>query len=215
MLKRAVKQFFLATLVFGYCFQGLFLYAQNTAPVPAHEKPVVLSAEPVPSPASPTPKPTTGPQASYLVGPDDEIRMTVFGEKDLTGVFTISSNGLLSIPLIGDVPAHGKTLKQIEQDIIVKLKDGYLINPSVALEISKYRPFYILGEVSAPGSYGYVNHMNILSAVALAGGFTYRANTKYVQVRRVGPDQTEVLEEKPVDSAVSPGDIILVKERFF
>lgn len=151
----------------------------------------------------------------YLLGPDDQIKMTVFGEEELTGVYTVNANGMLSIPLIGDVQAKNQTLKQLETEIIKKFENGYLIDPSIALEIAKYRPFYILGEVRLPGSYNYVTDINVLNAAALAGGFTYRANKKRVQIRRPGQNGEDTTEEQPVEYKIQPGDVILVKERFF
>lgn len=155
------------------------------------------------------------PKIEYLLGPDDQIKMTVFGEEELSGVYAVSAVGTLSIPLIGDVRASGRTLKQLEAEIVEKFRGGYLVDPSVALEVAKYRPFYILGEVRLPGSYSYVSGINVLNAVALAGGFTYRANKKRIQIRRAGPNGNDVVEEKPIEYKIQPGDVILVRERFF
>ena len=119
------------------------------------------------------------------------------------------------LPLLDDVHVAGKQLNEVEALIETKLADGYLKNPSVSIEVESYRAFYILGEVRAPGSYSYKNGINVLKAVAVAGGFTYRANKKHVQILKTRKDGSDIYEEMPVSSAVEPGDIILVQERFF
>lgn len=151
----------------------------------------------------------------YLLGPGDKIRITVYGEEALSGVYGISAQGTLSFPLIGELQAQGLSLSVLEQSIAAGLKDGFLVNPSVTMEMESYRPFYIMGEVRDPGSYDYVANMSVLNAVALAGGFTYRANEGAVEVMRRTGRKEETLNDVNVESVVLPGDIILVKERFF
>lgn len=151
----------------------------------------------------------------YVVGPDDEIQMRVFGEDDLSGMYVVSTAGELSLPLIGNIHVQGLNLPQIKTLIVSKLKDGYLLDPQVSLEVKKYRPFYILGEVNVPGSYDYVSNMSVLNAVALAGGYTYRANKNKIEIRRKHNDETQIFESRPEEFSVIPGDVILVKERFF
>lgn len=152
---------------------------------------------------------------AYRVGSDDELRIIVYGEDELSARYTVSGNGMISMPLIGDVRVSGLTPNQIEAKIVAALSEGYLIDPSVSIEISQYRPFYILGEVRAPGNYAYVNNMSVLNAVAMAGGFTYRADRKYVEILKTGDDHSKMVKDHPVKGSVQPGDIILVKERFF
>ena len=153
--------------------------------------------------------------AVYRLGADDEIKITVFGEDDLSGEYKVSAGGSVSMPLIGEVPVNGLSLAETENLIETKLAEGYLLEPSVSVAVSKYRPFYILGEVREPGSYSYVSNMTALNAVALAGGYTYRANSKSVQIMRGGKNEGSAYEEFPVEAKVMPGDVIMIKERFF
>ncbi len=148
----------------------------------------------------------------YTLGVDDKLRLTVFGEKDLSGEFSVSSTGTISMPLIGEVQAAGKTVSQVQTDITRKLSDGYMKNPKVSLEVEGYRPFFIVGEILKPGSYNYVNGMLVINAVALAGGYTYRADKDDIRLRHAGSDVEEKVGE---DSAVQPGDVITIPERFF
>lgn len=155
------------------------------------------------------------PDKNYRLGPEDVLRITVYGEPELTQTYRVGSGGALSFPLIGEVPVAGRSVAEVESLIIARLSEGYLVNPSVAVQVETHRPFYILGEVRTPGSYAYVADMSIMNAVALAGGFTYRANRNTVEVMRQGPEGQSVTAEIPVETKVTPGDIILVKERFF
>lgn len=151
---------------------------------------------------------------TYQLGVGDQLKVTVFGEPDLSGNFTVDDQGTLSLPLIGIVAARGLSLRALEQSITKAYLDGYLKKPRINVEMTNYRPFYILGEVNFPGSYPYVNGMNVLKAVALAGGFTYRAKEKELTIRRAGEDENT---EAPAvqETIVLPGDIIRVPERLF
>ena len=153
------------------------------------------------------------PVSAYRLGSGDRIRVNVFRHDDLSGEFALDDAGNFALPLIGEVNARGQTTRDLEQRIADKLKDGYLVDPQVSVEVMNYRPFYILGEVKQPGSYQFVNGMTVLNAVALAGGFTYRAQTGGVVVRRGGANATGVVVTG--DSAILPGDVIEVPERFF
>ncbi len=153
--------------------------------------------------------------AAYILGPGDKISITVYGEKDLTNDYIVSNVGNISIPLIGQVNVKGLNLSELENVIEQKLKDGYLKSPSVSAQISEYRPFYILGEVRTPGSYSFVSDMSVLNAVALAGGFTYRADKKTVEILRSQQTKSKIIRKIKVDEPLKPGDIILVRERFF
>lgn len=150
----------------------------------------------------------------YQLGSGDQIRVTVYGEEDLSGEFELDGNGTIAMPLIGAVEIGNRILSDAENQIAAQLADGYLVNPRVSIEVLNYRPFYILGEVKEPGSYPYVSGMTILNAVALASGFTYRASESKIEVtRRVnGVEQKFRIE---VTAQVLPGDIIRVPERFF
>jgi polysaccharide export outer membrane protein len=151
---------------------------------------------------------------NYTLGTGDQLRVIVFGEADLSGQFTVDDGGHVRLPLIGQVNAAGRTLRQFEGDVAAKLSQGYLKNPRVSVEITSYRPFFIIGEVNKPGEYPYVNGMNVLNAVALAGGFTYRAREGEVYIKHLGSNEEE---EVDVDAGgkVQPGDIIRVRERLF
>ena len=108
---------------------------------------------------------------SYILGTGDKLRITVFGEPDLSGEFKVGASGAVSLPLIGDVSTLDSNLRQLEAKIVAKLKDGYLKKPRVTVEVLQYRPFFILGNVKKPGSFPYVNGMTVLNAIALAGGY--------------------------------------------
>lgn len=149
----------------------------------------------------------------YRLGSGDKIRVTVFGEKDLSGEFDVTGSGKVSLPLIGAVQAAGLTLDEFQSEIGGKLKQGYLTNPKVSAEVLNYRPFYIIGEVDKPGEYPYTNGMNVLNAVAVAGGYTYRANQTQVYITRGGKDESQYAASQSVP--VLPGDIVRVPERFF
>jgi polysaccharide biosynthesis/export protein VpsN len=150
----------------------------------------------------------------YTLGAGDRVKVSVFGESDLSGEFEISGDGSIAIPLIGKIPATGLSVVKLEAEVTRLLLDGYLKKPCVNIEVVNYRPFYILGEVKRPGSYSYVSGMTVLNAVALGGGFTYRAQKGRMTITR-GEDQNE--ESRPVkpEDVVLPGDIIRVPERFF
>ena len=150
----------------------------------------------------------------YVLGPGDKVRVTVFGQEDLSGEFDVDAAGMLSLPLIQAVPAQGLTPQQVEKEIATKLEPDFLRNPRVNVEVLTYRPFYIYGEVLKPGGYPYVNEMTVHNAIALAGGFTYRARTSYVIIRRT-KDGKVIEEEAKLDAKVAPGDVIEVRERYF
>lgn len=152
--------------------------------------------------------------SSYTLGSGDRVRVTVFGERELSGEFEVSAEQTLAMPLIGNVRAGGKTVRQLEREIERKLLEGYLKAPQVSAEVTNYRPFYILGEVKNPGSYPFVNNMNVMNAVAMGGGFTHRALKGDVFLSRAG--ELESKERKvPSTTMVMPGDVIRVSERFF
>lgn len=148
------------------------------------------------------------------MGPGDALRIAVFGEEDLSGEFEVDGSGYISMPLIGEIQVSRLTLRLAEQAIVAKLLNGFLKNPQVSVEVLNYRPFYILGEVKKPGSYSFVSGITILNAIAMAEGFTYRANEKIMLIIRA--NDPEMKERKaPIDAKVLPGDTIRVQERFF
>lgn len=150
----------------------------------------------------------------YRVGIGDKIKVTVFGETDLSGQFEISASGALAMPLVGEIPAKGASVSELRDAIVARLKTGFLRDPKVGVEIVTYRPFYVHGEVRGGGEYAYKNGVTIRDAIAIAGGYTYRANHGYVLLIREGSAQ-EVRVALPSTLAVMPGDNIRVPERFF
>ena len=221
-LPRNFKRSFICLFFAFACFWAMSLRAQNATPTPVVVEQTVQTtttsnSDSVPLTAEVAPSPPVAVESfpGYRIGADDEIKITVYGEEDLSGTYAVSGTGKISMPLIGDVHVQNFTLKDVELAVTDKLKDGYLLDPKVSVEISKYRPFYILGEVRVPGSYPYVNNMSVLNAVAVAGGFTYRANKKRVEIMRTHEEDADVDKDQTVDTLVVPGDIILVKERFF
>lgn len=185
--------------------QGPFVQPNTSQTHRSMEMPTAVPGKPLPGLSA---------SQTYRLGAGDRVRVTVFGEPDLTGEFEISSDGILSFPLVGEVPAGGLSPRELETKLIALLKDGYLVNPRVNAEVINYRPFFILGEVSKPGGYPYVNAMTVVTAVAIAGGYTPRANRREVTIVRTVNQQREELkgtEETPL----LPGDIVTVRERFF
>ncbi len=152
--------------------------------------------------------------AGYRLGPGDQVRLTVFRHEDLSGQLEIDGEGFLAMPLVGEILSAGLTARQLESEIESRLRGGgYLVSPQVSIEVLNYRPFYIIGEVNNPGSYQYVNGMTVSNAVALAGGFSYRADQDDISISRGGSEGPRI--DAMVDAAVLPGDIIEVPERFF
>jgi polysaccharide biosynthesis/export protein VpsN len=152
--------------------------------------------------------------SGYKLGPGDALRVTVFRHEDLSGEFSLDGEGYFALPLVGEILGGGRTARQLETEIEVALKSGgYLIDPQVSIEVLNYRPFYIIGEVNQPGSFEYVNGMTVINAVALAGGYTYRADQDDIIISRGGSNGPRI--QALPDTEVLPGDIIEVTERFF
>ena len=156
----------------------------------------------------------TGFDAPYLLDAGDRLRIQVFGQEGLTNSYIVDAAGNISITLIGTVPARGITTVDLSRRIAERLRNGYIRNPHVSVEVEAYRPFFILGEVNAPGQYPYVPNMTVEAAVAIAGGFAPRANKTEVLLGR--SYNGEVMRGKvPPDFPLRPGDTITVKERWF
>jgi polysaccharide export outer membrane protein len=150
----------------------------------------------------------------YALGPGDKLKLTVFGENDLSGDFTVDGAGFIRLPLVGEVRAAGYTAQQLEGAVAATLSPAYLKSPRVAVEVASYRPFYIIGAVNRPGQYPYIDHMTALNAVALAGGFTQAAVESVVFIRREGSNQEiEVPADRTTD--IRPGDVVKVHTTFF
>ena len=152
--------------------------------------------------------------SAYHLDAGDKLRVVVYGQEGLTNTYAIDAGGSITMPLIGSVPARGRTTARLATEIAAKLRKGFIREPSVAVEVEAYRPFFILGEVAAPGQYPYVPNMTVESAVAIAGGFSPRARRDQVTLTHTdasGPARFIV----PPGSAVAPGDTVLVGERWF
>lgn len=152
---------------------------------------------------------------SYRLGSGDRVRITVYGQPELTGEYAVDGSGQMSYPLVGQIRAGGLTAHDLEKALIGKLSPNYLKNPSISVEVLTYRPFYIVGEVRTPGSYPFVSGMTVLNAVALAGGFTYRARENSFYVTRTGEDGAKNKITAGAEATILPGDIITVRERYF
>lgn len=150
----------------------------------------------------------------YRLGPGDKIRVTVFGESDLSGEYQVDGSGMVRLPLIGTLRATGYTAPDLEQGIAGALANGYLKYPRVNVEIATYRPFYIIGAVNRPGQYPYIDNMDALNAVALAGGFTDQAVQSTLYVRHEGSARETAVETRNLTHIV-PGDVIRVKTSLF
>ncbi len=167
--------------------------------------------EPAPAPSAAL---ESSAETAYRLGPGDKLRIITYGETTLTGEFGVNDVGQVALPLIGSIKASGLTVSQLAAAITLALQNGYIKNPSVSVEVANNRPFYILGEVIRPGEYPFTNGLTITSAVATAGGYTYRANTHRVFIRGVH-DASEHMLTVTGDLHISPGDTIRVPERFF
>jgi polysaccharide export outer membrane protein len=150
--------------------------------------------------------------AAYRLGVGDKVHITVYNEPDLTGDYDVNDQGIVSLPLIGQVHVAGMTLSQAQDDITQKYSANYLVNPRVNVQILNYRPFYVIGEVKTPGSYQYVNGMTVLNAIALAGGYTPRGNPNNIVVKHADKNEEQPISE---NDPVQPGDIVRVNQKLF
>ena len=177
--------------------------------------PPVGSYPPASSSAPPPAQQTAIGLQQYLLGNGDRVRITVFGEPDLSGEFEVDGFGQVSVPLIGEVSAVNKTIRDLQRDLEARYRGGgYLLDPKISAEVVNYRPYYIMGEVNLPGEYPYISGLTVLNAVATAQGFTYRANKKVVFVR--GANDTQEREVRLSSTLqVQPGDTVRIGERLF
>ena len=160
-------------------------------------------------------KPTSGGDADYRLGANDRVRIIVFGQPTLTGEYTLDGNGVLAFPLIGNVDANGQSPDQLQKAIASKLDPDFLRNPSVSAEVITRRPFYVIGEVQKPGNYPYVTDMTALQAVAMAGGYTYRARQNNLYLKRLDANGRMVRIAATPETKIQPGDTVEIKERYF
>lgn len=152
-------------------------------------------------------------QRVYRLGIGDKLKITVYGEDNLSGAAEVNALGQVSLPLIGEMPAQGLALQEFRDSIARRLADGYIKNPKVTVEMTNYRPIYVHGEVKNGGEFQFKNGVSMRDAVAMAGGYTYRADQSYVYIGREG--EPEVAVSMPADVPVLPGDNIRIPERFF
>jgi polysaccharide export outer membrane protein len=160
------------------------------------------------------PLPQTAP-GPYRLDSGDTVRAMIYNEPTLSADYIVGDDGAISVPIIGAVKARGLTVEELQTALQAKLKSGNILsNPGVGVEISQYRPFFIIGEVNKPGQYPYAVGLNALGAVAVAGGFTVRADDDHLRiVRKDDANSGEWLAQH--SSLLKPGDVLVVPERFF
>lgn len=152
-------------------------------------------------------------QGSYRLGTGDKLKVTVFGEEDASGEYEIDAAGTISARLLGRIAVKGMTTSEVEQTLYDQYRSRNIFkNPKISIELLNLRPFFILGEVEKRGQYPYVNGLTVAQAVAIAGGYTYRASRSRITIQRAGAPQEERVDEH---APVYPGDIVRVPERFF
>jgi polysaccharide export outer membrane protein len=209
--------------------RGLFTSSRRAAPAytqPRVQQPYVAQYTPPPVAAAPR---AGGPYVAaanayaaapasyapdYTLDSGDKLRVVVFGQDGITNSYTVDAGGNVNLPLVGTVPARGASTQQLSRAIADRLKQGYVREPHVSVEVEAYRPFFILGEVTTPGQYPYVANMTAETAVAIAGGFAPRASKGKVQLTRNAPGQ-QINGEVPLNFPLRPGDTVVVKERWF
>jgi polysaccharide export outer membrane protein len=152
--------------------------------------------------------------APYTLDSGDRLRIVVFGQDGITSSYTVDAGGNVNLPLVGSVPARGFGTQQLSQMIAERLKQGYVREPHVTVEVETYRPFFILGEVTNPGQYPYIANMTAETAIAIAGGFAPRASKSTVKLTRNAPGQ-QINGDVPLNTPLRPGDTVVVKERWF
>lgn len=153
-------------------------------------------------------------QTEYRLGTDDRLRIIVFGQDDLSNIYTVDPSGQISMPLIGAVDVAGLSTVEVESRIGDSLRSGFIRNPNVSVEVQTYRPFYILGQVGQPGQYAFASGLTITSAVAIAGGYTDRGAKRRAFVTRTIGAETYRAPVR-IDTIVMPGDTIEIPERLF
>jgi polysaccharide biosynthesis/export protein len=211
----------LAVATLAGCARGSVapMFSRNAPPPwarPVAAQPVAapaVVAEPIPAiaPVAYAPPAHEGP---YTLDSGDKLRVVVFGQEGLSNSYTVDPSGNITMPLIGAVPARGATTAALQQAIAARLRQGYIREPHVAVEVEAYRPFFILGEVTLPGQYPYVANMTVETAVAIAGGYTPRAFKFQVEISRA-IDGLTTRQKVPATYPVRPGDTVIISERWF
>ena len=188
------------------------------APIPMIPAPIPVSMVPAPV-VAPAPMPDVMPvllptNEPYTLDSGDKLRITVYGQDGLSNTYIVDASGRITMPFIGPVSARGCTTSQLARVIADRLRNGFIREPHVAIEVETYRPFFILGEVLAPGQYPYVPNMTVETAVAIAGGYTPRAYRSNAEVSRSSGGLT-ARQTVPTIAPIRPGDTITVTERWF
>ena len=153
-------------------------------------------------------------QQPYRLDAGDRLRVTVFEQTDLTNTYIVDKAGYIAFPLVGAIAARGRTIKEVEGAIAEKLAQGYIRNPDVSVEVDRYRPFFIMGEVGTAGQYTYVPGMTVQNAIAIAGGYTPRAHQDNVDITRQINGKV-MTGRVPITDPILPGDTIFLRERLF
>ncbi len=163
---------------------------------------------------APLAEPATVGSGPYVLGTGDRLRIVVYEQPSLTNLYEVDTSGRISMPLVGDIEASGATVDELSHRVEAKLASGFLRQPNVTVEVATYRPFFVLGEVGSPGQFTYVPGLTAEMAVAVAGGFTDRANKRVVRVSRTV--NGKLYESRmPVVEPIRPGDTIYVPESLF
>lgn len=154
------------------------------------------------------------PAYEYRLAPGDALNVEVFGQPQLSGDTAVDNLGMATLPLIGAVQADGLTIPEFADAVEDKLSPDYVIDPTVRIQVTNYRPYFIFGEVGNPGQYPYVAGMTVMRAIVIAGGFTDRSNTRSVYITRAGTSGSERVQLTPA-TPLLPGDTVEIRERFF
>ena len=152
--------------------------------------------------------------APYRLASGDRVRVIVFGQENLSNSFSVDSSGAIAMPLLGEVSAKGLTTSELARAIEARLRQGYVREPRVSVEVEAFRPFFVMGEVNVAGQYPFINGMTVQNAIAVAGGFTPRAVQDSVDITRIVSGSPTTFSE-PLGFPVRPGDTITARERFF
>lgn len=193
----------------------LIMQSAAMAQVPTPPLPLPPSSPPPSVAAAPATAPSSGGATyTYRLSAGDKLSIAVFGEPDLGGSFTVTGEGKIAAPLIGDVYVMGMSTSEVQASLEEKYRQGYLKDPKVQVQFLSYRPFYILGEVKTPGEYPYDSGMTVVKAVAMAQGFTYRADQKKVYIKHVNGTK-EIQVPLTSTQVVEPGDTVRIAERYF
>jgi protein involved in polysaccharide export with SLBB domain len=152
---------------------------------------------------------------TYLLSPGDKLKVTVFNEPDLTGEFQVNHAGDIAFPLVGAIPAAGLSVAEFQNQLLRRLRNGYVRNARVSIEVASYRPFNVFGEVRNAGQYPFRPGLTVQDAIALAGGFTYRANSRTAYVRRANANTETTVQLDGPRVSILPGDDVRVPERYF